>query len=174
MLALVDATDHLDLQLRFADSSCKSRALVDDCLTTVQTYIGLPTPGTSENGCSAMYRDDGVLVFGGWSSYRFTRDVSLYNITTNRWLTITTFEVAPSPRGGHVCATIANGAEFLVHGGSDDHHVFADTSVLDMATLTWRTLPAFAPPRTFAASGRFSEARLVRFLPPAIADNVRT
>ncbi|KND04386.1 uncharacterized protein SPPG_00117 [Spizellomyces punctatus DAOM BR117] len=56
------------------------------------------------------------------------------------WQVVETRGPVPSHRGYHTSTRIGHTPHVLVYGGSDGHECFSDVSLLDMQTLTWKSI----------------------------------
>ena len=78
-----------------------------------------------------------MIVFGGMRHGRYLNDLCVYNVSTHMWTsvaqTVSPGHFVPSPRAFAAACRIDH--TLYVHGGGDEHHIFAELFRLDLGPM---------------------------------------
>ena len=136
-------------------------------VTTNATFWGIPGPGPRVNHCFLQISPTTGLLFGGENlQYTSENDVHIYDFVTNRWLSVTTFGVSPSPRVSPSC--FVYNSTVYVYGGYTNEvyglatNVLTDMYSLNIPSLTWTVQPS-SPVQQAGAASVFLDDVLVMF-----------
>lgn len=83
--------------------------------------------------------DGKLLVFGGRTDSKHYSDIHIFDLPRLAWVkTVQSPKSYPESRSGHTAILTPDGTKLIVFGGTSAHYkYFANTFILDLATLTW-------------------------------------
>lgn len=128
----------------FGGSSASSVAYNDISYYSMTT--GLWSTGVTVGGSIPMARYghsavttgmNTMIVFGGRNSTTPYNDISVFNLLSNQWVSVTTTGPPPPPRAFHSAVVDTYYHNMYVYGGTDGTNFFQDLYELNLDTFAW-------------------------------------